>query len=60
VWCVCVCAVCVVCMQSNLMAVTVAGEWTGGGFLVVVQIRLVGHSLAEMRAAVCIVFEITN
>ncbi len=32
----------------------------GGRVLVVVQIRLVGHSLAEMKAAVCIVFEITN
>ena len=39
-----------VCMQSTLMTVTVAGEWAGwGGFLVVVRTHFVGQPPAEVK-----------
>ncbi len=36
-------------MQSTRMKVKVAGEWAGGGFLVVVRTHFVGHSPAEVK-----------
>jgi hypothetical protein len=41
--------VCVVCMQPTLKTMKVAGQWAGGGFLVVVRTHFVGQPPAEVK-----------
>ena len=51
-----VCGVCGVCMQPTLKTMKVAGQWAGGGFLVVVRTYFVGQLPAEVKKQLLVLF----